>query len=63
MIYLVIYCETYIGYFPDENIRYFNRKEDAVNYCQKLNLELADANNCKVENLGDYYEIVEIERG
>lgn len=63
MIYLVIYCETYVGYFPNEDTRYFKQKEDAVNYCQKLNLELADANDCKVEDLGDYYDIVEIERG
>ena len=62
-IYLVIYYELYVGYYVDEDTRYFSDLDAAISYTNKLNLEIAKANNCSVADLDDYYEIKAIKKG
>ena len=62
MKYLVIYYETYVGYFFDENTYYFDEKAEATRYCDELNKRLAEENNCKMKDLGDFYVVEEIKK-
>lgn len=61
MKYVVVFAEGYVGYFFDEASRVFDNKEEAEAYAEKLNMEFAVANRCRVEDLGDYYEVVDVE--
>lgn len=60
MKYIVIFYEKYVGCHLDEYSKIFSDKERAKRYCQKLNIEFAEANMCAVEDLGDYYIVEEI---
>ena len=60
-MYIVIFFEN--GPHFDENTRYFTSWSAAFDYCQKLNLELAKENHCRVKDLGDYYDIEEVKKG
>lgn len=62
-IYVVMYLETYEGNRVDDYTRYFFNKDAAIRYANQLNIELAEANHCKVKQLGNYYEVLEIEKG
>ena len=61
MMYLVVFFEEYVGHHFDEYSKAFNSLAKADKYCHKLNVEYAEANNCSVEDLGDYYVIEQIE--
>ena len=63
MKYLVIYYEEEVGYFFDEEVRYFDNENAANEYCKKLNKVIANANDCNIEDLGDYYVVEEIYKG
>ena len=63
MMYLVMFCDEYEGCFKDEYSRVFYDEHQAEEYAKKLNIEFAEANMCEVEDLGDYYVVVEILKG
>lgn len=61
MKYVVVFVEGCVGFFFDEASRVFDNKEEAEVYAEKLNMEFAVVNRCRVEDLGDYYEVVDVE--
>ena len=60
MMYAVMFFEEYVGYDFDEYSKIFKDINKAKEYCEKLNREFAEANMCKIEDLGDYYIIKEV---
>ena len=60
MMYVVIFFEEYVGCHFDEYSKIFEDINKAKEYCEELNKEFAEANMCKVEDLGDYYIIKEV---
>lgn len=61
-MFVVLFCDGYSYYFDDDT-RYFTSEIAAFNYCQKLNFQLAKESRCKIKQLGDYYEVVEVQEG
>ena len=59
MRYIVLFYEEYVGTIFDEYSKIFNSKKEAKKYLNKVNKEWAEANDCKLKNLGDYYIIIE----
>ena len=62
-MYIVLFYEEYVGNSVDEYSKIFESKAKANQYKNKLNKEFAEVNRCKIENLGDYYIVEEIEKG
>ena len=60
MMYVVMFCNGY-EYLKDENMKIFGDYENAYGYAKHLNDEIAMANNCKVADLGDYYDVIDCE--
>lgn len=59
-MYLVIFCESYVGCHIDEYSKLFHTEKEAERYAKELNIEFAEANMCAVEDLGDYYIVKEV---
>lgn len=60
-MFAVVFYEEYVGSSFDDYSKVFKSFEKAQKYADKLNLEFAKANDCSVEDLGDYYIIEKIE--
>lgn len=60
MKYMVVLYDEFIGLQIDDYSKIFNNEERAKRYCQDLNIELAIANMCFIEDLGEYYVVKEI---
>ena len=60
MKYAVMFCEEYVGYYFDEYSKIFNSKKQANKYRNKLNMEVAEANDCDITNSAEYYIIVKV---
>ena len=60
MMYLVVYYEGCVGNHFDDTAKLFADKRAAETYRDTLNVNLAKADHCRVKDLGDYYEIIEI---
>lgn len=57
MKYIVCYYEEYEGAYLDLYSRLFDTRKSATEYARELNQELAKMLNCKVQDLGDYYDV------
>lgn len=65
-MFLVIYYECYVGYFFTGEEKIFFDEDNAKAYAEKLNKKILAAYSdpsLKIEDLGDKYEVVEIEKG
>lgn len=57
--YIVIFNDGYGSYFDGDTMA-FTDEETANRYANKMNIELANASGCRVQDLGDTYEVYEI---
>lgn len=64
-MFLVVYYESYVGYSLTGEEKVFSNVENAQAYADKLNKEMLAGyvNPPKIEDLGDRYEVVNIEKG
>lgn len=60
MMYVVMYYVEYEGYYKNKYSRVFADKEQAELWAEYLNVDLAKENGCKVKDLGDYYDVLEM---
>jgi len=62
-MWIVMFSDEYAGAFVDEGSKVFDTKEKAECYANQLNKEIADEWDTKVEDLGDYYTPIFVEKG
>ena len=64
-MFLVVYYERYVGYSLTGEEKIFSNVENAQAYAEKLNNEILEGyvKPPKIEDLGDKYEVVDIEKG
>lgn len=61
MMYVVMYFEGWVGYHETEEMRVFADRVKAEAYAEILNAEVAKENECEVKDLGDYFDVIEVE--
>ena len=61
MKYVVVFLEGYVGEFFNEECKMFDNRIEAEKYADELNVAFAKENHCRVDDLGDYYVVEEIE--
>ena len=60
MKYMVCFFYDDEGPFVDTESRLFDNRKSAIEYARKLNQELAEASECEIQDLGDYYDVRQI---
>ena len=60
MMYLVMYYEGYIGFHESEEMKLFDNEVKAREYARVLNEEIARESHCEVDDLGDWYDVIEL---
>ena len=61
-MFVVVFYEKYAGCSLDNYSKIFESFEKAQKYADELNLDFAKANDCSVEDLGDYYIVKKIKK-
>ena len=61
MMYVVMYYEGYVGYHKSAETKLFDNEVKAREYARVLNEEMARESHCKVDDLGDWYDVIELE--
>ena len=61
VVYVVMFCEDYLGYMRDEKMCFFTEREWAEKRAHKLNEQLAKESKCRIKDLGDYYDVICVE--